>query len=200
MRLRDSHCCRRWATEDRPMNQALVDLAVALVAGIILAGFGAMCLRIDMRPKVEVSYRAGPMSSGGGPPDALQCKWFGTLSFYNPTPFTAHKISILLPDKWNLPRLALNPPHLDSGETREIEFNVVRCFVKTDVFPDEQPSPQSIGTRPRIDPLKDLYPEELRDFSFLLRYSNGHGIALYTRFHHTERTDDSTHHRFRKTI
>lgn len=182
------------------MNQALIDLAVALVAGVLLAGLGALCLRIDIRPKVEVSYRAGPMSSGGGPPDTLQCKWFGTLSFYNPTPFTAHKISILLPERWNLPHIAMDPPHLEGGETRAIEFNVVRSFAKTEIFPDEPPSPQSISTRPRIDPLKDLYPEQLRDFSFLLRYSNGHGITLYTRFHHSERADECTQHRFRKAI
>lgn len=179
------------------MPQAITDLIITLVGGFILTGIGAICLRFDIHPKIEIKYRPGPMQSSQGGSGKLKCKWYGVLTLYNPTAYTAYAIQFLLPENWTLPQLEINPPHLAGGETREMGFDVVREFERCKVQPHEHETPQPDFNPPHVEPLRDLYPSELRQFVLCAKYSNGHWLRMYSRFSRKDDQQECTHHRFR---
>lgn len=168
---------------------------LAVLAGVVVAGVCALCLRFDIRPKVEMKYEPGNIWNPKTPPGKMRGQWEGLITLYNPTPHTAYDIQFSVPPC--LPTPALDARHLAAGEKKSVEFNVVKEFDRSDVYPHEHEPPRPDFNPPYVDFHRDFYPPELRAFTIEAMYSNGHWLRMYSRLRRDGEQQECTHHRIR---
>lgn len=183
------------------MNLILEGIIITVFGGLILAGIiCALKVRFDIRPKLQLQYVFGIKKSLSGGPGMLRCEWQGTLSLYNPTPHDAFDVTFIFPSDWSLPKPQLEPPHVGSKETKQVSFNVAKLFNRSEIFPHEHEPPRPDFNPPHVEPLKDLYPEELKRFSLAVCYSNGRGLSFYSLLTRDAEKQNSSTHIFRPRL
>jgi hypothetical protein len=181
------------------MSTVVDGLLVTVIGGPIVSAILAIFLRIDIRPKIEIKYRFVATGSHGDQ-GKLDCKWYGVLSFYNPTPFTAYNIQFILPPNWSLPVPKLDPPRLADGETKEISFDISKVLQKSETYPSVSEQLQPHSNPLPGDTLQCRCPVQLRNFMLCAKYSNGHWFSMYSRFIRRDEQQTCTHHIVRPKV
>ena len=161
-------------------------IAATVVGGLLLTVIVYVAKSwFGTQPKLRVRVLGELSSSFANHPDSITCKWQKSLELYNSTAFSALSIAFIWPDPTRqLPIPELEPPHVNTMETRNLKFSMEKDFPRETV----------LACRDRF---KELLPNELETTILILRYENEKGITFYTRYERNGDVENSTFHRFR---
>lgn len=156
------------------MIQIFAITALATIVGTILAVaiIQALRHRCGKLPELQVLFTdTTSRSRAGRQPESLNCRWNGKLEIQNNSPSDALALKVDLLNASHT-HLAQPPGVLRAGERIELEVECSLDFDKREIHPSTYALPSTSPMPHDIDPLRECYPDELRDITVRITCKN----------------------------